>query len=148
MNRKWLPTIGELIDRLSIYQLKEVFLPENKEKYIKEMEEISHDIDLILKENNVKISANLIHIIIILAQINTHIWNNESKARKGIDQDNSLLKLTHGLNGIRNSSVNYILDIVGLSSRKDFKIDCLAEEFKEWDINLLNSINKDEKHNN
>jgi len=30
MKRKWLPTLGELIDRLSIHQLKEVFIPENK----------------------------------------------------------------------------------------------------------------------
>ena len=35
--RKWLPTLGELIDRLSIHQLKEVFIPENKKNYGKEM---------------------------------------------------------------------------------------------------------------
>ena len=28
-SRKWLPTLGELVDRLSIHQLKEVFIPEN-----------------------------------------------------------------------------------------------------------------------
>ena len=33
--RKWLPTLGELIDRLSIHQLKEVFIPENKKNYAK-----------------------------------------------------------------------------------------------------------------
>ena len=47
--RKWLPTLGELIDRLSIHQLKEVFIPENKENYGKEMKDMVHDIDLILK---------------------------------------------------------------------------------------------------
>ena len=31
--RKYLPTLGELIDRLSIHQLKEVFIPEHKEEY-------------------------------------------------------------------------------------------------------------------
>ena len=49
--RKWLPTLGELIDRLSIHQLKEVFIPENKENYGNEMKDMVHDIDLILKEN-------------------------------------------------------------------------------------------------
>ena len=33
--RKWLPTLGELMDRLSIHQLKEVFIPENKKNYAK-----------------------------------------------------------------------------------------------------------------
>ena len=31
--RKYLPTISELIDRLSIIQLKEVFIPEHKEEF-------------------------------------------------------------------------------------------------------------------
>ena len=45
-HRKWLPTLGELIDRLSIHQLKEVFIPENKENYATEMNDIVHDIDI------------------------------------------------------------------------------------------------------
>ena len=37
MNRKYLPTLSELIDRLSIVQLKEVFILEHKNEYSKEM---------------------------------------------------------------------------------------------------------------
>ena len=47
MKRKFLPTINELIDRLSIHQLKEVFIPENKENYAKEIRKIA---DWALKE--------------------------------------------------------------------------------------------------
>ena len=46
MKRKFLPTLNELIDRLSIHQLKEVFIPENKENYAKEIQDMMHDIDL------------------------------------------------------------------------------------------------------
>ena len=35
-NRKYLPTLSELIDRLSIAQLKEVFITEHKQEYGKE----------------------------------------------------------------------------------------------------------------
>ena len=35
--RKFLPTVEDLIDRLSIFQLKEVKIPEHKEKYAKDM---------------------------------------------------------------------------------------------------------------
>ena len=45
--RKYLPTLAELIDRLSIIQLKEVFITEHKEEYAKEIADIQHDIQLI-----------------------------------------------------------------------------------------------------
>ena len=51
--RKYLPTLAELIDRLSIIQLKEVFITEHKEEYAKEIKDIVYDIDLILKDENV-----------------------------------------------------------------------------------------------
>ena len=54
MSRKFLPTLNELIDRLSIHQLKEVFIPENKENYAKEIKDMMHDIDLILKKDSGK----------------------------------------------------------------------------------------------
>ena len=45
--RKYLPTLAELVDRLSIIQLKEVFITEHKEEYAEEIKDIVHDIDLI-----------------------------------------------------------------------------------------------------
>ena len=77
MTRKYLPTFSELIDRLSIVQLKEVFISEHKEEYAKEIADILHDIDLILKEKSGKIDAKKIRSIVVLAQMNLHIWHNE-----------------------------------------------------------------------
>ena len=37
MKKIYLPTLSELIDRLSIAQLKEVFIPQHKEEYAKEI---------------------------------------------------------------------------------------------------------------
>lgn len=136
MERKYLPTLSELIDRLSIIQLKEVFITEHKEEYSKEIKDIIHDINLLLKENNNDDNNNLINgefirAIIVLSQMNLHIWYNESNARNGINAGENLL-LTHGLNGIRNTSKNKIQEIFG--GRKDYKIDCIASEFKQWEI--------------
>ena len=50
MERKYLPTLGELIDRLSIIQIKELKIPNHKEEYAKEIKDIVNDIDVILKE--------------------------------------------------------------------------------------------------
>ena len=46
--RRYLPTLAELIDRLSIAQLKEVFITEHKEEYAQEIADIVHDIQLCL----------------------------------------------------------------------------------------------------
>ena len=85
-DRKYLPTISELIDRLSIVQLKEVFI-------------------------------------------------TETKYRQGEGDGN--LGLTHGLNGIRNTAKNIIQDQAG-GGRKDYKIDCIAAEFKDWEVSWEN----------
>ena len=58
-------------------------------------------------------------------------YNPKTDYRKGIKDGNNL-ELTHGLNGIRNTAKNRIQEVVG--GRKDYKIDCLAAEFKDWDI--------------
>ena len=130
-NRKYLPTLSELIDRLSIVQLKEVFIQEHKEEYSEEIKDIIHDIDLELSEKSVILSGDDIRALIVLAQMNLHIWHNESEARKGINAEENL-RLTHGLNGVRNTAKNKLQESVG--GRKDYKIDCLASEFEDWEV--------------
>ena len=128
--RKYLPTLSELIDRLSIVQLKEVFIPEHKNEYAQEIQDIVHDIQLILDKSD-QINAETIRAIVVLSQMNLHIWHNESNYRKGIKDGNNL-ELTHGLNGIRNNAKNKIQEVNG--GRKDYKIDCLAADFKDWEV--------------
>ena len=129
--RKYLPTLSELVDRLSIVQLKEVFIPEHKDEYAQEIADIVHDIQAYIDENKSEITAETIRAIVVLSQMNLHIWHNESNYRKGIKDGNNL-ELTHGLNGIRNVAKNKIQEVVG--GRKDYKIDCLAADFKDWEI--------------
>ena len=130
--RKYLPTLGELIDRLSIVQLKEVKIPQHKEEYSKEISDIVHDITEILDTNKqLKVDGDFIRAIIVLSQMNAHIWYNEDNARSGDDQGNQLM-LTHGLNGIRNTAKNKIQELDG--GRKDYKVDCIASEFKDWEV--------------
>ena len=128
--RKYLPTLAELVDRLSIAQLKEVFITEHKEEYAQEIKDIVHDIDLILNDEKVQLSGKDVRAIVVLSQMNLHIWHNETQYRAGTGDGN--LGLTHGLNGIRNTAKNMIQENVG--GRKDYKIDCIATEFKDWEV--------------
>tara|TARA_R110000851_G_scaffold20643_5_gene62322 strand:+ start:480 stop:890 length:411 start_codon:yes stop_codon:yes gene_type:complete len=128
-SRRYLPTLSELVDRLSIAQLKEVFIADHKEEYALEIKDILHDIDLLLAD--AEINAEALRSVVVLSQMNLHIWHNESNYRRGIKDGNNL-ELTHGLNGIRNTAKNKIQEIVG--GRQDYKIDCLAADFKDWEI--------------
>ena len=129
-DRKYLPTLSELIDRLSIVQLKEVFIKDHKKEYAQEISDIVHDIEIILSRSE-RVTAETVRAIVVLSQMNLHIWHNESNYRKGIKDGNDL-ELTHGLNGIRNTAKNKIQETAG--GRKDYKVDCLAAEFKDWEI--------------
>lgn len=130
-DRKYLPTLSELVDRLSIVQLKEVFIEDHKEEYAQEIKDIVHDIEMIIKDNDIKLDGETIRAIVVLSQMNLHIWHNESNYRKGIKDGNNL-ELTHGLNGIRNTAKNKIQEKNG--GRKDYKIDCLAADFQQWEV--------------
>jgi hypothetical protein len=131
--RKYLPTISDLIDRLSIIQLKEVFIPEHKEEYAQEIKDIVHDLDELglNKEYDYNQLGKMIRAVIVLSQMNLHIWHNETEYRAGKGKGN--LELTHGLNGIRNTAKNKIQDEVG-EGRKDYKVDCIAAEFEDWEV--------------
>lgn len=155
IDRKYLPTFSDLIDRLSIAILKSIFIPEHKESYEKEQEFIMHDIDTILKEKSKKdldtygnpnlnpngieyisINGRIIRAMLIIMLTNRYIWENESKARAGGSEQDKFLKLTHSINGVRNTAKNLISAEMG--ERIDFKIDCLAEElikeFGNWNV--------------
>ena len=72
--RKYLPTISDLIDRLSIIQLKEVFIPEHKDEYADEIQDIVEDLEELMRWE--KPTGEMIRAIIVLAQINAHIRYN------------------------------------------------------------------------
>jgi hypothetical protein len=134
--RKYLPTFSELVDRLSICILKSVFIPEHKAAYEKEIADICHDLDLMIKDGKVQLNAQSIKAIQVIMLSNRYIWENESKCRSGENQDFSLLKLTHSINGVRNTAKNVLSKEMG--ERQDLKIDCLAAElksdFQNWEI--------------
>lgn len=119
-SRKYFPVLGELLDRLSITQIKEVKIPEHKDKYAQEIKEIIHDIQLILTNEEIWFNAEMLRALIVLAQMNLHIWVNEANFRKGIKEGNNL-ELSHGLNSIRNDAKNRIQKVLG--GRMDYKLD-------------------------
>lgn len=122
MERNYVYTTSQLIDRLSIVTLKSIKIPENKESYEEEAMQIMADLDLILGEGK----GEFIRAIQVNSISNEVIWSNESKARAGGADQDKMLKFTHSVNGVRTAAMNKISNLLG--ERKDLKVDCLASE--------------------
>ncbi len=133
--RKYLPTLPDLVDRLTIVQQKMIFIPERAKEYAEERELILHDIDLVLHDGH-QMTAKAILAVALVQLTNRVIWENESVARKGGDGQDKLLKFTHSINGVRNTAKNMLAAEMG--GRHDYKIDCFAAEFGNsfgnWDV--------------
>jgi len=134
--RQYLPPLAELIDSLTIYQIKEVTIPEQKESLAEEMGKIAHDIDLIIEERDLKLSARLIRIIIAIAQMNLHIWQNKDDMQNDPDKYMDLLKLAHQLNGVRNRMKNILLEEVGDKDKSARKTNYNTDGLEGWDISI------------
>jgi hypothetical protein len=137
--RHFLPPLAELVDRLSVDQIKELTFRDKTESIRDEMKRIEHDIDAIILEKGIKLDASLIRVIIALAQLNLHIWKNKDDMEGLLDDQEkylALLKLSHQLNGIRNQLKNHLLVIAGdrdgASLRSNFKTDGL----EGWHISV------------
>lgn len=124
--RQYLPTFAELIDRLSIVTLKSIKIHENKVEYEKEAHLIMNDILEVMKDIKIEEWGQFIRAILVIMFANETIWQNESKARLGGNEQDKLLKFTHSVNGVRNNAKNVISQLVG--ERKDLKLDCIAAE--------------------
>jgi hypothetical protein len=70
--------------------------------------------------------GQFVRAIQVNAISNEIIWQNESKAREGGTEQDSLLKFTHSVNGVRNLAKNVISNELG--ERVDLKTDCLAAD--------------------
>jgi len=138
--RKYLPVLSFLIDLLSIVTLKSMILgvnDEKKEAYEKEARLIMHDIDLIIKQSNIKDYGQFIRAIQINAITNRLIWENESKARQGDRSNDYLLPFTHTINALRMYAGNVVSYQIG--DRKDLNENKLNEEVcKERGYNFNN----------
>ncbi len=134
--RKYLPTLADLVDRLTIVQMKMIFLSDRREEYLIERDLIMHDIDMILSALPSGLNAKAVMAITMLQLSNRCIWESESKARAGGNEQDQLLKMTHSINGVRNTAKNVLSEEVG--GRKDYKIDALAAdlppEYGHWKV--------------
>jgi len=130
--------MSELIDRLTVTQIKQNLLRDNLGDFSAEISKLTSDINLIINEKNIAASGELIRAIVMMSQINLHIWRNKDLMQENLENEPTYLtylKKAHQMNGVRNLLKNYILGLEGISDasqlRSNFEVDGL-----EWNMDL------------
>lgn len=118
----WNPQIGDAADRLTITQLKEFLIPGQRDRYTKEINDLIHDIDIMVENRFPKGLGEFMRNLCVLAVMNDRIWVNESNHRNGIKTGNSL-DLTHGLNSIRCLARAKVQAYLDPTAPQEFKAD-------------------------
>jgi len=136
IERKYKVPLAELIDRLTVDQIKEVLLSEGKSSYANEMEIIEHDINLIVTERGIGFNARLLRIVVALSQLNLHIWLLKERMQQEPEKYNDFLKLAHQLNGIRNRMKNLILEETGDREKSAQRTNVGTDGLTGWDVSI------------
>lgn len=106
--------LSELIDRLTILEIKLVLDSTRSLSYLDELSKIKNDIVVELEEKNYSLDLKTIQILITLGQMNLHIWYIKDTMKTQLEDDNSYaknMKLAHQLNGLRNQLKNSLLSL-------------------------------------
>ena len=130
--RKYLPSFATLFDALHLVQMKMNYGGE----YQEEMNNILHDIDLVIKQDGIKVTADMIRAIIAMTQANTEIWVGEDNQREGVKEGENVdwekkyksLLRTHRLNSSRALCNERIQELAG--GRPNKKLNYHNSEWK------------------
>lgn len=135
-NRQFQLPLAELVDRLCVDQIKEVLLSDNKESYGREMKQLEHDIDQILQEKDMRCTARLLRVVIVMAQMNLHIWHQKDAMAGDAARYSEFLKLAHQLNGIRNRMKNLLLEETGDREPSAKRSNTETDGLQGWDVSI------------
>jgi hypothetical protein len=130
--------MSELIDRLTVTQIKQNLLGDATGDFTAEIARLINDINLIIEEKDIALSGELIRAIVMMSQINLHIWQNKDFMQENLENEPlylSYLKKAHQMNGVRNLLKNYVLGLEGITDksqlRSNFEVDGL-----KWKMDL------------
>ncbi len=131
---RFIPGLGDLIDRLTVDQLKEAFHKSMRTSIRAEMGDLEHDIDGWAERHQIKLSGRNVRMIIVLAQINYEIWMCKERMEAEPKVYDRWLRRAHQLNGIRNRMKNLFLAEVHKESRLCMASNLSTDGLEDWDI--------------
>jgi hypothetical protein len=129
------PSVGELIDRLTIDQIKLLQRPDAAPSLTADIDAIEHDLTWHLRQDNLRSDAPTLRRVIALAQINWHIWQSKERMQQA-DHD-FFMKLAHQLNGLRNRLKNTFTLGAARHAASDLKSNTDVDGLAQWTVSVL-----------
>ena len=140
-SRAYQVLLVDLIDSLTINQIKEVLLPKDaRAPYIEEMHRLAHDIDLLFKEKQVNATGRLLRLIVFLAQANLHVWHTKDRMQTEPGKYHELLEFAQDMNGLRNHVRNLLMEHFGEGEACNRRATFLKEDGDQWYSATLNAL--------
>jgi len=139
--RQFHMTFAELVDQLTIDQIREVLLPEEQAKsYASEIQRLEHDIDLLIREKGIELHAGFIRLVMMLAQVNLHVWYNKDKMMNDPENYMELLRFAQDLNSLRNHVRNLIMEETGGATPATKRTTFFKHKGDEWCREILKNL--------
>lgn len=129
--------VSEIIDAMTINQIKEVRRLQSRSSYTDRLNEIEADLEECFGEGMETCDAELIRLIIALAQMNFHIWRTKEIMQKSSKDFENSMALAHQLNGLRNQLKNRILDKWSGLRTSVGKSNVDTDGLLGWDLSIL-----------
>ncbi len=144
--RRYQFLLTDLIDALTIDQIKEVLLPEAKRMiYVEEMRRLEHDIDLLIAEREIKLTGRFVRLIVFLAQANLLVWRDKDRLQSEPERYYERLELAQELNGLRNQVRNLLMEELGEGKPCNRRATFLDYDGERWYSPIIDGMKKDEE---
>jgi len=137
--RKVKYNLSDLIDKISIDQIKQINFENKNQLYEKSISDLIDEINQNIKNNKkiYKLNATIIRIVIALSQINLFIWFLRDELKTETINFNQQMKLSHQLNSLRNNLKNMLLNKLKKPSNSLVKTNINKEDLKGWHYSIL-----------
>lgn len=101
--RKYEFTLTDLLDQMTIDQIKEVLLPTPVQaSYSRSLGHLSADVTALFEARGVELNARMLRLIVLLAQLNLHVWRCKDRLDEEPENYTATLRYAQDLNGLRN----------------------------------------------
>lgn len=131
------PSLSELLDTLTVYQIKEIMDASNSESYAEESRAIESDIDDLLEVSDIHSIGDFLRLVVALSQVNLHIWYVKEEMQKYPERFDECTKLGHQLNGIRNQLKNRILTATQGVEQSGVRTNLGTDGLEGWRLSIL-----------
>jgi len=106
--RKYEFTLTDLLDQMTIDQIKEVLLPASAESYGRSLELLSSDVTALFEVRHAKLTGRILRLVVLLAQLNLECWRCKDCLDEKPEDYTATLRHAQDLNGLRNCIRNLL----------------------------------------